>query len=345
MFSKSIYFIAILCIVCVSSCNKNNTIVYETPKFPKHSDLEISPLNTDYLFRYACRILVYDSLLIVGTLNEENHIAIFNRHSGNLITEFGKKGDGPKDLIIPTEYSIDYSKGKMYVNDYGHQAILAYNINDIVNEEVPSYKKINFSHSFKMLNKILFLKDSLFVSPNYSCRYSIASPKYITHNVNTSIGDINKFSEEEWNYFMNEYACHTTSPDGVHFASGSSLGGILELFSFDNKEVKRHALKRYYEPIFKKKGHIYEICEETIGGFSYLNATTKHLYATVFGIINPQTKPTQIWKLDWKGNPIEIFNSNGYPIDCFAVCEEEGLIYAITNDEDGEQIIVKMKIH
>ncbi len=338
--------ILLLQIVLFTSCNNtNNTIGYCAPSFPKQSNLEVSSLNADYPFRYAYRTLIYDSLLIVATLNEENHIAVFNRHSGDLIKEFGKKGDAPDDLITPTEYSIDCLTGNLYINDYGLQSVVCYDLNRINDEDFSTYKKIKFSHSFKGLNSILHLKDTLFISPNYSSRFLIASPKCIINDIHSPIGDEHKFSNEiEWNLFMKDYACHTVSPDGNHWASGTFFGGILEIFGKDYDTTKYLGIKRFYEPIFNKNEHLYVENEETIGGFSYLNATDKYIYATVFGTTSPQTFPTQIWKLDWDGTPIEVLHSNGFPIDCFSVCEEEGIIYAITTNEDGEQSIIKMTI-
>lgn len=337
--------VILLHIIILSSCERKKTIVYEPPHFPKQSELEIIPLNSDYLFRYAYRTLIYDSLLIVATLNEEHHIAVFNRYSGNLISEFGKKGDAPNDLIIPTEYSIDYLKGKLYVNDYGQQAILSYDLHKIKEDDFTLYEKIKFPHTIGKLNKIVFLRDSLFISPDYTCRFSIASPNNLEQEVCSSIGDITKFSNDrDWNLFMKDYACHAISPNGNYWASGTILGGLLEIFGNVNNKASRLKLKCFYEPIFNKREHLYFENEETIGGFSHLVATDKHLYATVFGTPNPQTQPTQIWKLDWEGNPIEIYHCAEFPIECFSVCEEEGLIYAITTDEEGEQFIAQMKI-
>lgn len=332
-------------IILLSSCKKDEMIIYNFPEVSTHTQLEVTGLNTDYLFRYAYRTLVYDTLLIVATLDEAHHICVFNRHTGKLVIDFGKKGDGPNELITPTEYSIDEANGMLYVNDYGKQAVMCYSLDSLNEKESPTPKKIKFAHSFKRKNKILFVKDSLFISPDDSCHLLTAYPSRIKGGVTSGIADKEKFSsDEEWNLFMNEYACHAVSPDGTKCAVGSALGGILEIFDLSNADITRSSLKLFYEPFFKRKGHLYRSTDETIGGFAHIAATNDFLYATIHGKKNPQSMPTQIYKFDWEGNPIECLHCPNYPIDCFIVIEEEQLIYAIATNQEGEQCIVQMNI-
>lgn len=329
----------------LSSCKKE-IVTYQTPEFPKHTQLEVTELNNDYLFRYAYRSLAYDSLLIIATLDEAHHICVFNRHTGELIIDFGAKGNGPNELITPTEYSIDYSKGILYVNDYGKQAVLCYNLDSLKKTEVPSPQKIKFAHSFRMKTKILFVKDSLFYSPDYEHHFLTAYPSKIEEEIYSPVVDKEKFpSDKEWNEFMAEYAIHAINPDGTKCAIGSSLGGILEIFDMSNNSTARSAIKLFYEPIFKRNGHVYRETDETIGGFCHLAATNNFLYAIAHGKKAPQSMPTQIFKFDWSGNPIECLHCPDYPIDCFTVIEEENLIYAIATNQEGEQCIVQMRIN
>lgn len=329
----------------LSSCKKE-IVAYQSPEFPKHYQLEVTELNNDYLFRYAYRSFVYDSLLIIATLDETHHICVFNRYTGESIIDFGAKGNGPDELITPTEYSIDYSKGLLYVNDYGKQAVLCYNLDSLKKTGVPSPKIIKFAHSFRMKDKIQVVKDSLFYSPDYDHHFLTAYPSKIEEEIFSPIADKEKFpSDKEWNEFMAIYAIHTISPNGSKCAIGSSLGGILEIFDISEKKAKRSALKLFYEPIFKRNRHVCKITDKTIGGFCFLIATNNFLYATIHGTENPQSMPTQIYKFDWDGNPIECFHCPNYPIDCFAIVEEEGLIYAIATNEEGEQCIVQLKMN
>lgn len=331
-------------IILLFSCERNDTVTYNFPDCPIHRQLEVKELNSDYLFRYAYRSLVYDSLLIIATLDEAHHICVFNRYTGQEIMSFGKKGNGPDELITPTEYSIDYSNGLLYVNDYGLQVVLCYDLKSLNAEEIPDPERIKFPHSFRNKDKILFVRDSLFISPDENFHFLTAYPSRIEEEVTSPIADKEKFpSEKAWNHFMKEYAHHAVCPNGSKYVVGSALGGILEIFDLSDTKIKRSVLKLFYEPIFKRKGHVYRNIKETIGGFGCLVATNNYLYATVHGIKNPPSMPTKIYKFDWEGNPIECLHCPHYPIECFCINEEDGLIYAIAINQDGEQCVVQMK--
>ena len=68
----------------VASCA--NKVAYEAPVFVEKKPKEIKILNDEYMFRHGGNPMLADSLLIVSTLVDEHHIAVFNRYTGNLLT-------------------------------------------------------------------------------------------------------------------------------------------------------------------------------------------------------------------------------------------------------------------
>ena len=144
------------------SCKQE--IVYEPPVFPKQQQVEVQVLNEQYLFRYANQPLLYDSLLIVGDLNDEAYICIFNRYSGNLIRSFGRRGNGPGELVTPVGYSVDKEKGFLYVNDYGRKSIFKYDLKHWENG-IPAYQ--GMCEHCKQTN--LFTKLPSHLSYKWSC--------------------------------------------------------------------------------------------------------------------------------------------------------------------------------
>ena len=48
--------------------------------------------------------------------------------------------------------------------------------------------------------------------------------------------------------------------------------------------------------------------------------------------------------LPWKGNPIERYDCGKYAITSFTVSEDDQIIYAIAIGEEGEQIILEIKL-
>ena len=70
----------------------------------------------------------------------------------------------------------------------------------------------------------------------------------------------------------------------------------------------------------------------------------KYLYATLYGKANPTSMPTSICKFDWKGNPIDRYDCGKYAITSFTVTEDDRIVYALATGEEGEQIVLEIKL-
>ena len=331
-----------LVMVYVTSCT--NEVTYESPEFIEKQPKEIRVLNDQYMFRYGNSPMVMDSLLIMSTGYSEHYIAIFNRYTGNLIKEFGRKGPGPNELGRPTTFSVDKLNRLLYVCDWGKQALLRYDLRKVFEEGTPEYESFKMCDDFMRSSQMSFLKDSLFYAPaGKEGRMLVGIPSSVFSVIKSETPDVNKFpTQEDWYRFMEASSAKAIRPDGRYLASASSLGGILEIFDLNTME--RVVLKHFYEPIFEQKGHVFRPVPETVVGFTYLAATGKYLYATLHGKSNPTSMPMSICKFDWKGNPIARYDCGKYPIYSFTVTEDDRTIYAVALGEEGEQILLTIKL-
>lgn len=336
------WFSLLLMSCIVASCT--NEVVYKAPDFEEIHPKQIKVLNDEYMFRHAHTPMVVDSLLITGTSNDDNYIAIFNRHTGDLIKDFGRKGSGPNELNRPTAFSVDKLNRLLYVYDWGKQALVQYDLLKVFEEGMPPYKTIKMAYEFERSSKARFLKDSLFYAPTFNeGRMFVGVSSEVQHIVQSETPDINKFpTQEDWYFYMNAQSVSAVRPDGHYLATGSALGGILEII--DLKDYKRIALRHFYEPIFKQNGHVFFPLPETIGGFACLAATDKYLYATLHGKANPTSMPTFICKFDWKGNPIARYDCGKYPIFDFTVTEDDCIVYAVAVGEEGEHVLLEIDL-
>lgn len=337
---KWLYVCVIMCLVL--SCA--NEVTYEAPQFAKKNPQAVKVLNDEYMFKYGDVPMVVDSLLVMSTGNNDNNIAVFNRHTGNLVLEFGRKGSGPNELVRPTAISVDKMNRLLYVCDWGKRALLQYDLLAIPEGRISEYNSIKMSEEFVRTSLVRFLRDSLFYAPAVKgSRMLIGTPSEVQSLISSDIPDDNKFpTQEDWYNYMNLQSVTAVRPDGRFLAAGSALGGILEVFDLDSR--KRVVLKRFYEPIFEQKGHVFRPIPETIGGFAYLAATDKYLYATLHGKVNPTSMPTAICKFDWKGNPVAQYDCGNYAITSFTVTDDDEIIYAIAVGDEGEQILLEIKL-
>ena len=334
------FLVGCLLISCVEK------VKYEAPVFTERIPENVRILNDDYIFKYGDNPMLVDSLLIVSTFNDDQQIAVFNRNSGRLLKDFGKKGPAPFELVTPTAFSVDKLEQILYVSDIGKQSLLSYDLREVINENMIIPVPIKTSQEFMKRSLVRFLRDSLYFAPAHKDgRILVGVPMEIQYVIDSKTPDSNKFpTQEDWYNYMNMQSVMVVRPDGHYLAAGSSLGGILEVFDLNSDNKERVVLKHFYEPIFKKKGHVVRPIPETIGGFSYLAATDKFLYATLHGKANPNSMPSSICKFDWKGNPIERYDCGKYSICSFVVSEDDRTVYAVAVDGDGEQILLEIHL-
>lgn len=320
-------------------------VKYEAPEFAEMQPKEIRVLNDEYLFRYGETPMLVDSLLIVSTMNPDNYIAVFNSRTGQLLKEFARKGPGPEEMVTPTAYSVDKLNRLLYVCDLGKRNMFCYNLKTLLEGGAPKPEFIKITDDLAKRANVRFLKDSLFYAPAFKDARFLIGREGVRTVVKSEIPDASKFPMlEDWFNYMNANAATTVRPDGRYLAAASSLGGILEIFDLNSKNMKRVALKLFYEPIFKQKGHVFFPVPETIGGFMCLSATDKYLYATLHGKANPTSMPTFICKFDWRGNPIARYDCGKYPITSFTVSEDDRMVYAVAIGDEMEQILLEIKL-
>lgn len=330
-----------LLLAVLTACRQE--VTYQAPEFPEQHEVTVETLNDQYLFRYANQPACYDSLLIVGDMNDEAYICIFNRHSGNLITAFGRKGNGPGELITPVGYSVDPQKGYLYVNDYGRSSIFRYDLNHW-EEGRPAYQEIKLNGELGERNRILHVKDSLFIARGMFYRLILATPEQTVQKCSPPTPDAHKFkTDKDW-YSFTENACEAVSPSGSLYVSATSYGGIMEIYNLEGPSIGNPTYRYFYEPQMRQEGYVYTPTSETVFGFCHLSVTDRFIYATAHGRKNPTAMPTTIWKFSLTGEPIAAYHCGDTSIESFTVDENEQQIYAVAY-KDGEQILSRIPMN
>lgn len=321
------------------SCGQPS-VVYEPPLFPERRHAAVEVLNDTYLFRYANQPAFYDSLLNVADMSEEAGICLFNRYDGRLVKAFGRKGNGPGELVTPVGYSVDAGKGYLYVNDYGRKSIYQYDLNRWENG-LPVGKEIKLTGVIGGRDRILHVKDSLFIAKGWTNRLLLGTPDSLLQKTTPRNPDSRIFdSDKDWYAFMSQ-SCEAVSPSGDLYVAATLLGGILEITPIQGNALKAPIYRYFYEPVFKREQTLFQPTAETILGFCHLSVTDRHIYATAHGKKNPTSMPTDIWQFDRSGKPLAVY-ACGIPIENFTVDEEAGQIYAVAYNEADEQMMVRI---
>jgi hypothetical protein len=155
-------FILFLCVYFIS-CNQPKEISYQPPVFEKQQQVDLEVINDSVLFRSVRFMTIYDSLLIVCDPFVNPIIHVFNKNDGRFLQSTGVVGQGPGEFVHPSQFSLDYTKGTLYVYDSGKMALISYRIQDIMNDsrtmgtETKITQPQNLKHAY-------YLRDSLYLA-------------------------------------------------------------------------------------------------------------------------------------------------------------------------------------
>ena len=324
------------CLVC---CDKSKEVSYTPPVFESESDVFFEMLNDSVLLQSVRYMAVYDSLLIVCDPSLANAISIFSKNDGTFLKSTGLVGKGPGELVNPKTFSLNYKTGDLYVFDAGKMAIIRFNIDEILTENRLNGDDMRMPGIQSSMNNSYFLKDSLFIANDPRQGIVVSTMNEDSCRSSIALKVPNGILPDEWIHFNAIWTTSTVKPDGAHYAQGTILGGILDIYSIDDERVGLSSEKYFYEPIYDRKGSVITFNDNTIFGFCTMYGTDDYLYATAHGKANPTELPRQIWQFDWAGNPIKSHNSN-YNVYYFTVDEYSKQIYASVY-KDGELVIVK----
>lgn len=206
---------------------KKEQISYKAPIFDQKYNAEVQIINDEYTFRYAHQPQLFDSLLIVGDMSTNENVCVFNRYNGSLIKSFGKIGNGPEELVIPVTYSVDKADGYLYINDYGRKNIVQYNLKEIDSEQNMKSHSFKLSEDIENRNKILFIKDSFFITDGFNDRLALITPTRIIKKLTNTPNLRDKFElDKDWFAYMQAYSHMAASPNGKKFVSATMIGGI-----------------------------------------------------------------------------------------------------------------------
>lgn len=325
----------------IYSCNNNNDTNYTTPTFPIHYKADLHILNDQVMYSFYYQPLLSDSLLIIPDVNQDTMINIYHKSNGKLLKKIGIKGRGAGELLTPTKFSLDHQACYLFINDYGKNSILKYDLHKIMQDSSLAYNEYKLTHTLNGKNKIGYLKDSLFYTSDNKHKIQIATLNQDIET-NNDIFPLSGLTNKLSNSFLNEWSLNTVSPNGTQYVSVTTLGGIMEIYNL-TPHINLHKRLFFIEPLFNIDKYRIKPAPDAIYGFSCLYASNNYIYATIFAERNPQHYPNKIWQFDWNGNPIAEIECPS-EIGSFTVDEENHKIFAIILNSEHEEALASLDI-
>ncbi len=337
-----IYIYSMFLIIVLSCCNFNSNGKYQCyTDFPNRvNSTTKEEINLDSLFlRYPYRVEIEDSIAIILDLHpDNNYMYAFTYPGWRHIVSFGKRGEGPDDILSAERVRI-CSPDSVWALDSNRRQITRWRISNGNAERVEE-----ISLDDRLIRTLDFCKtaDGFLVTDytgNY--RYHVLDQR---GKIIQSVGQVPSEKDvddsdkpalsQAWRSFM-DY-----NPKNGVLAIVTQLGEVVELFNLKTGEHKV-----YYgpggEPVFSTLSS--EAIPKGIKGFNDVVVSDSCIYTIFDGTpfkdrINSLRSGN---KLPAGGNNIYVFGLDGCPLEkmstecsAFGIEFIRGNIYTVGNDKD-----------
>lgn len=334
--------IPIIGIFLLASCMRQGTSRTVGQDIPIDS-LRAVALNDTLALGFAKKILVSDSLLIVYDDLQRDRLQFFDAGTGGRLASFGSIGQGDKELIAPGNISLSYSTGEFMIYDNARKSMLACRVEDIPDNRSDEWYVIRLP-DYKIRPREVFPVDSnVFVAQHGRPRFTLScdGEEIWSYDQFPLLEDL-KDDEAATRMFFLTQTLTALSPDGTRMVQGTTLGTVMQIFKVNDAQIEPIVHLNVNEPVFNiVKGQIVAK-PGSVYGFACLQTTDKHIYATIHGVPDPQVYPSDIYVFDWDGRTTGKLAADRQ-ICCFGVDNNNGCIYAIVLNDQGEQEIVRLE--
>ena len=274
-----LYIIICLYFISCSGNVKERYPRYKEFLLEKALRAEAIPLDTA-LFRYPFRVTVRDNIAMVLDLhNMDNYLHAFTYPEWAHIASFGKRGNGPEELLSAETFQFD-SPDSLWVLDANRMQVTRWGI-DIAQKSAERLEEINLDK--QLIRTLDFHKTATgFIFPDYTgdCRYHLQDREGLSIKPEGSIPTERKQKGSQpalaqaWRSFIDYH------PVDNLLVLATQLGEVLEIVDLDTKE-SRILYGPNGEPGFRTSNG--ESIPTSIMGFSDIQVTSRYIYTVFHG--------------------------------------------------------------
>lgn len=305
--------------------------------------LKGEPLQIEQLIGQPNDIFHIDSLLVYCDRYDGKSISVFDLKNNYFVGRFISEGQGPNE-VIPLLHLITYpQKDKLYT--YQRDAAII-SIFDVPDFNIQNNIKISSSTPWRPFEiqktKDYYIGMGIFDNGRFGV-YDCDGNFLYTGGVYPYEGE----NLESSKAFLMYQGPLCTNPDNNCFVSASSYCDNISFYEITENSII--ILKEYYSyNSTVDVTHRVIIKDNTIINYTWAYGTNSFCYmlfsGETFSSNNKRARGGHyIIVFDWKGNYIKTFNVD-YKIFSLCVDETNNCIYACAQEENGDYIIVRLKI-
>ncbi|MDR1339323.1 MAG: TolB-like 6-bladed beta-propeller domain-containing protein [Prevotellaceae bacterium] len=335
---KTIFNSIIICIA-FCSCNRQTSDFFSSQR-----EIYGEAITVDCLIGRPAEIVCIDSFLFFYDRYEGQTITVLDIKNDRFISRFLNEGQGPDEVLVPLKLSVSGGK-KLIVFQMQNGLLREYDLSGTVDmEQKALYGEYSFEDRPANIKKTAggFVGIGMFEDGRYTL-YDENGKAVNTVGKYPFRGE--KMSPAERFFLYQGALC--VSPDGSHFAMGSSYCDNLEFYRIENGDA---SLVRRYETYdvagnFDRQVSLSDNCVMNYKGACGTERYCYMLYSgETFGTQHVRsTGGKLILVFDWKGAHVQTLASDKL-IYSFCVDAADETLYAITYEEEEGFSITRYKL-
>lgn len=333
-------FVYIFFISALSCNNSTQGLDYMKNVVPLRGE----PLQIEQLIGDPNTITTYmDSLLIYYDRYKGKSFSVFDLKNNHFVGRFVSEGQGPNE-VIPIVHLLAYpQKDNLYAYQSNAAIISVFDVTDFHIQNNIQITSSTPWRPFEMQrSKDYYIGMGIFEGGRFGVYNSKGEFLYMGGTYPYQGKDM-----ESQKAFMMYQAHFCANPDKNYFVAGCSYSDHITFY-----EIKEDAIipiKEYYsyDSTVDYEGRLVTR-NNSILSYAWAFGTSSYCYMLFSGKTYEENKKSTrggnyIIVFDWQGNYIKTFNID-YNILSFCVDEINNYIYAAARDENGENVIIKVKI-
>ena len=318
-------------------------------KYSKNIQHEVIYHDNASFYSRVYDILIKDSMICALDMDQEYYLSMTDLRKNKIIKKFGRKGQGPGELLhIPTSISI-LSDNKLFFFDANTDFIYCV---DYLND--PGYTPVR---QLKMADKNRVMQVLPLDYNTYIALGMFEKGRYLLLNEQgediSFFYDYPTFENDEsfTNYHkaMAFQGSFISRPDGKRFFFAANSSEVLEILEI----VSKSEITKIFEYHGKTAGFVPEgdgvkmvstaIKRESQMAFVNAACTQEYIYLLYSGRIiqdniHKAFQGNTVFVFDWNGKPIKKYNLD-IDTNCITVSEDDRVLYAIAELEDDTHLI------
>jgi len=334
-------FLLFFSISAFTSClNQEN----EGVNFPNVKKVNCIEIVNDLALRVPGDFGILDSLFIIQDPFAKDYcFQIYNKNNGHLILKGAKKGQGPLEMITPSNLSI--SENNIQTYDFNLKRIYNYTVNLDDSTLTPTVN--NWAH-LKNINKIQRLGKNKYLAIALTEKYMFS---YIDSlkNIQTEFANYPLKNQTSIHNFYDVFQGSIKSFDnGDSFVYAANNFPYFSIFKVTDKGFKLKSERFFNKPRYEVKNGELKFKKESTAGFMDVAIGKNSIFLLHSDVERYKSKqnrvdgiPKLLYEFDFEGRPLCKYNMDMHVLRI--ACDDAGVVYGISLNEEKFKI-VKIKI-